>query len=176
MEKIQTKTLTHIALVTALLCIIGPLSLPIPISPVPISLTQLGVYAGVYTLGKKKGTLSFGLYLLIGAMGVPVFSGFAGGLGKIVGPTGGYLLGFVVLAWVVGCFVEKWPESRAYQALGMVIGNVLVYILGTAWLMVQAHLALWPALMAGVIPYVVFDVVKAVIALLVGPKLMERVG
>lgn len=176
MQKIETRTLTRIAIITALLCIIGPLSLPIPISPVPISLTQLGVYAAVYTLGKKQGTLAVFLYLIIGTIGVPVFSGFAGGIGKLAGPTGGYLLGFAMMAWVLGTFVERWPESRWFQALGMLLGNLLVYVVGTVWLMVQAHLGLGAALMAGVIPYIAFDIIKAAIALGAGPTLIKKVG
>ena len=81
--------LTFTALMAALICILGPLSIPLPISPVPISLTNLAIYFTVMLIGWKRGTVSYIIYLLIGLCGVPVFSSFTGGPGKLLGPTGG---------------------------------------------------------------------------------------
>ncbi len=94
----RTYTMTSTALMTAVTCILGPLA--IPIGPVPVSLTPLAVFLSVYILGTKRGTIAYLLYLLIGAVGVPVFSGFTGGLGKLAGPTGGYLIGFILMALI----------------------------------------------------------------------------
>ena len=82
----RTRNLTLIGLMTAVLCILGPFSIPIPVSPVPLSLTNFAVYITVYTLGMKSGTLSVLVYLCLGTAGLPVFSGFSGGLGKLAGP------------------------------------------------------------------------------------------
>ena len=176
MQNIKTRTLTRVAVATAAICILGPLALPIPISPVPISLTHFAIYGAVYALGKKKGTLSVLLYLLIGAIGVPVFSGFAGGVGKLAGPTGGYLLGFAILAFVLGSFVDKKPDDWKFQGVGMLLGNGIVYLFGTLWLMISTGMTFTAALMVGVVPYLVFDIIKAVIALIIGPKLRHRLG
>ena len=109
-EKMTTTQMTVTALMTAVLCIFGPMVLPIPVSPVPISLTNLVLYFMVYILGMKASLMSFCLYLLLGAVGLPVFSGFAGGLGKLAGPTGGYLLGFVFMTLAAGFMVERFPD------------------------------------------------------------------
>ena len=89
-----TYAITVTALMTAVTCILAPLS--IPIGPVPISLTNLAIYISLYLLGWKRGTISYLIYLLIGLVGIPVFSGFTGGPAKLAGPTGGYIIGFIV--------------------------------------------------------------------------------
>lgn len=94
----KTKELTLIGLMAALTCIAGPLSLPLPFSPVPISLTNLAIYFSVYILGMKRGTISYLVYLLLGLVGLPVFSAFTSGPAKLFGPTGGYLIGFIFIA------------------------------------------------------------------------------
>lgn len=83
----KTKRLTLIGLSAALLCILGPLSIPLPVSPVPITLTNFAVYIIIYILGMHSGTVSVLIYLCLGAVGLPVFSAFSGGLGKLAGPT-----------------------------------------------------------------------------------------
>ena len=87
-------------LMAAVLCILGPISLPLPFSPVPISLGTLAVYLAAVILGGRLGTVSCALYLLLGLAGLPVFSGYAGGAAKLFGPTGGYLTGYLFLAMV----------------------------------------------------------------------------
>ena len=107
-NKSNAFNMTAIALMAAVICILGPLSIPLPVSPVPISFTNLAIYFAVILLGWKRGTISYILYLLIGLVGVPVFSGFTGGPGKLVGPTGGYLIGFIFMAIIAGWFIEKY--------------------------------------------------------------------
>ena len=97
----KTKKITMIGLMTAVTCILGPLSLPLPFSPVPITLTTCG-FLSIYILGMKYGTISLLIYLALGTIGLPVFSSFSGGLGKLAGPTGGYLFGFIFLALIHG--------------------------------------------------------------------------
>ena len=99
----RTKFLTLTGLMTAVICIVGPLSLPLPASPVPVTLTNFAIYIAVYVLGLKAGTVSCLIYLCLGAAGLPVFSAFSGGIGKLAGPTGGYLIGFLFLALIQGC-------------------------------------------------------------------------
>ena len=101
-QKIRTKQMVLIALMTAVTCVLGPLSIPLPFSPVPISLTNFAIFLAIFVLGMKSGTISFIIYLLLGAIGVPVFSSFRGGLQVLAGPTGGYLIGFIFLALIMG--------------------------------------------------------------------------
>ena len=93
-KSFTTFQMALIAVMAAITCILGPLSIPIPISPVPISLTNLAIYLTVCLLGWKFGTISYLIYLLIGIAGLPVFSGFSSGFAKLLGPTGGYLIGY----------------------------------------------------------------------------------
>ena len=95
---LTVQTMSLIGLMTALTCVLGPLAIPLPFSPVPISFTNLAVYLAVYVLGMKAGAVSYLVYLLLGMAGLPVFSGFTGGFGKLAGPTGGYLIGFIFMA------------------------------------------------------------------------------
>ena len=106
-QTMKIQDLTLIALMAALTCILGPMSITLPFTPVPISFTNLVIYFAVMVIGMKRGTISYLVYLLIGAVGLPVFSGFSGGLAKLAGPTGGYLVGFIFLALISGFFVEK---------------------------------------------------------------------
>lgn len=169
----KTQALTFIALSTAITCIIGPLSIVIPLSPVPISLTILAIYISVYAIGLKKGMISLLLYLLIGFIGLPVFSNFKGGFNVLIGPTGGYLVGFVFVVLCSGIFIERF-ESKVYMhVIGMSLGTILCYILGTAWMAFQASMTFIEALFAGVIPFVWADAIKIAIAAIAGPKLRK---
>lgn len=169
-----TRRLVLIAMVTAITCILAPLSIPIPISPVPISLTNLVLLIGVYVLGWKDATVSFLVYLLIGAAGLPVFSGFAGGLGKIAGPTGGYLVGFIFMTMIAGISVERFGDRRFLVVAGMALATAVTYAFGTAWLAYQLGTPFTAALSIGVIPYLPGDTAKIIIAVVTGPILRLR--
>ena len=159
-KKISTSTIAMIALMTAVTCILGPLS--VPIGPVPISLTNLAIYFTVILLGWKKGTVSYVIYLLIGLVGVPVFSSFS---------AGGYLIGFIFLAMISGWFIEKFPGKRVMYFVGMVLGTAVCYALGTAWLAYEAEMTFQAALMAGVIPFIIGDIAKMIVAIIVAPMI-----
>lgn len=171
-----TKHLTLIGLMTAVTCILGPFSIPLPFSPVPISFTNLAVYLTVFVLGMKSGTISYIIYLLLGAAGLPVFSSFTGGLGKLAGPTGGYLIGFLFLALIAGFFIDHYPNKRSFAFAGMIAGTLVCYLFGTAWLSFQMNLSFKAGLAAGVLPYLPGDIVKIMIASLIGPKLRSAVS
>lgn len=157
----------------AVLCILGPLT--IPVGPVPITLVPLAIFLSVYILGTKRGTIAVILYLLIGAVGVPVFSGFAGGFGKIAGPTGGYLLGYIFAALIAGWFIHRFNDNVVIQFLGMLLGLIVLYAFGTAWLSISAGMDVKAAIAAGVLPFVVFDIAKIIIAILLGRTIKRRV-
>lgn len=174
----QTKSLTTsqmalAAIMAAVTCILGPLSIPIPISPVPISFTNLAVYLTVCLLGWKLGTISYLVYLIIGLAGLPVFSGFSSGFGKLLGPTGGYLIGFIFMAMICGLVFEKF-DNIILLALGLILGTVIAYFFGTLWLCYQAHLTFMQGLWAGVIPYIPGDLAKIIFTILIGPVIRRR--
>lgn len=134
-RSIQTYAMVSTALMTAVTCILAPLS--VPIGPVPISFTNLAIYLSLYLLDWKRGTLSYFLYLLIGFAGLPVFSGFTGGVAKLAGPTGGYIVGFIPMAIITGIVIDHC-QKRWIQLLGMIVGTAICYALGTAWFCMQA--------------------------------------
>ena len=177
---ISTKTLAMIALMTAVTCVMGPLS--VPIGAVPISLTNLAIYLTVYLLGWKKGTVSYLVYLLIGMVGVPVFSGFSGGLGKLAGPTGGYLIGFILMAIIAGLFIQHFPKQKPLHIvlcfLGMILGTAVCYLFGTVWFVkvfanTDTPYTYSAALAACVYPFIPGDILKMVLAAVLGPQLRK---
>ena len=170
-QKIRTKQMVLIALMTAVTCVLGPLSIPLPFSPVPISLTNFAIFLAIFVLGMKSGTISFIIYLLLGAVGVPVFSSFRGGFQVLAGPTGGYLIGFIFLALIMGFALEHFDRKLVPTIIGMIIGMAVCYAFGTVWLAKLLSLSFKEGLMMGVIPYLPGDAAKIIIAAIVGPKL-----
>lgn len=169
--KSRTYILAMVAVMTAVTCVLAPMS--IAIGAVPITLTNLVVYFSLYLLGWKRGSLSVLAYILIGMMGLPVFSGFSGGLGKLAGPTGGYILGFLAIAVVAGWVIDH-TNSRVLHLGGMVLGTAVCYALGTAWYCFLTHNSLQAALWTCVIPFIPFDLAKMAAAMVVGPVLRGR--
>lgn len=158
--------ITTCGLFAALMCIFGPMS--VPIGPIPISLTNLVIYLAVYLLATRGTVISYVIYLLIGLVGLPVFSGYAGGLGKIAGPTGGYLIGFVLIALIAGISLELSKANVFITAGGMVVGTAFAYLFGTLWFVVQTKCEWTYALSVCVYPFILFDLGKIVIATILG--------
>lgn len=173
---LTVKQITLTGLMTAVFCLLGPLSLHIPISPVPISLGMLAIYFVTSVLGLKLGTISVLAYILLGLAGLPVFTDFTGGPGKLLGPTGGYIIGYVFMALICGFFVDKGGNRIASEILGMVLGTAVCYLFGTLWLAYQASYTFGQALAVGVLPYIPVDAIKLVIALFVGRQLRSRLS
>lgn len=171
-----TKQLALVGLMTAVICILGPLSIIIPISPVPISLGMLGIYFVLCVLGMKLGTISIIIYVLLGLVGLPVFSGFTGGAGKLFGPTGGYIIGYLFMALICGFFLDHWKQNLPMQILGMILGTAVCYFFGTAWLAYQASMNFSAALAAGVLPFIPADCIKLVLAMVIGSQLRKRLN
>ena len=169
-KKISIKDIIIIALMAAVICVLSPFSITIPISPVPISLATLAIYLTMMILGGTKGTISVIIYVFLGFIGAPVFTGFSGGVGKVLGPTGGYIIGYIFLAIISGMFIDNF-RSKWMQFLGMVVGTIVLYIFGTLWLAFETSMTFKEALFAGVIPFIPGDVVKMIIALYAGTKI-----
>lgn len=164
-------SMTITAVMAAVTCVISPFSLNI--GPIPLSLCPLVLYFSAYLLGWKGGGLSCLVYLLLGAVGLPVFSGFSGGLAKLVGPTGGYIVGFLPMVMVVGFFVTV-SHHRLIHFLGMVLGTAVLYGLGTAWFCFQSQTPFLEALGLCVFPFLAGDGIKMALALAMGPLLRDR--
>jgi biotin transport system substrate-specific component len=170
-DKLTIKNMALIAIFAAIMCILSPFS--IPIGPVPISLATLVIYFAVSILGAWRGTTSCIIYILLGLVGLPVFSGFSSGPSKLFGPTGGYIFGYILLAIIAGIFIEKFNGKWYMSLIGMLIGTLALYALGTVWLAYVAHYSIKAALWAGMIPFIPGDLIKIVLALLIGPVLRK---
>ena len=171
-EKSSVYKMAMIGVMAAVICILGPLSIPIGV--VPISFTNLAIYLSLYTLGMKKGTISYIIYMLIGFIGIPVFSNFSGGPSKLLGPTGGYIIGFIFMALIAGFFIDSFFEKWYLCFIGMVLGTIVCYAIGTAWLAHQANMQIAAALSVGVIPFIPGDLVKIAISSFAGPQVRKR--
>lgn len=166
MKKSTVFNMTSCALMAALMCVLCPVS--VPIGPIPISLSILVILLTVYVLGTWRALVSYTVYLLLGAVGMPVFSGFQGGLAKLAGPTGGYLAGFWLMILVAGIIMEKGKRNLLVTILGMLVGVAVDYAVGTAWFVFQTESTVVHALDVCVYPFIPFDVAKIVIAVLLG--------
>ena len=143
-------------------------SIPLPFDLVPVTLQVLGVFLIASLLGPYYGTLSCLIYLMFGAVGLPVFHGGTSGIPIILGPTGGYLVSFPIATLVGGSVSSTVSRERKLEALrvavGFAVSLVTIYAVGTLWLMEYLHLTLLQALLLGTVPFIGFDVLKAIIA------------
>lgn len=158
--------MTSCALMAALMCVLCPVS--IPIGPVPISLSVLVILVTVVVLGTWRALVSYTVYLLLGAVGMPVFTGFQGGLAKMAGPTGGYLLGFWLMILIGGIIMERSKRNLWLTMLGMAVGVAVDYVFGTAWFVLQTGSTLTHALDFCVYPFIPLDLLKIVAAAVFG--------
>lgn len=169
MKKINVRFMAMSALFAALLCIFGPNS--VPIGPIPISLTNFVLYFAIYIIETKGLTTSYVVYLLLGLVGLPVFSGYSGGAAKLFGPTGGYLIGFIPMIIIMGLAFYLPKASLmiriAAAVIGMIIGTIVAYAFGTVWFVHQAHYTYTEALAVCVYPFIPFDLAKIIIATII---------
>lgn len=185
----RRRTRAQALLVEALLVLGGSLltalmariAIPLPFTPVPITGQTFAVLLVGAALGSRRGALSMALYLLEGAAGLPVFAGGAAGLARVLGPTGGYLIGFIAAAFVTGWLAERgWDRRPLTAALAMLAGNLVIYLFGLIWLAYGPWLAPWlvhqpgrfahglwgskGAIALGLLPFIPGDLVKLALA------------
>ena len=144
----------------------------IPLQPVPFTLQVLAVILCGLLLGTRVGALAQAIYVLVGAIGVPVFSNFTGGLGHVLGPTGGYLISYPVAAAMAGLAASTVATAPRVRALftGFLwgcAGLAVIYVFGTTWLAVVSHFTFAQAIAAGVAPFIAFDLIKVALATLI---------
>ena len=183
-SRISTRQLTLCAVMAAVMCVIAPIS--IPIGPVSITGGTLTIYLTACLLGPWRGLAATAVYLLAGFAGLPVFSNYMGGAGRLLGPTGGYLVGYLPMMLLAGlaseyAFQHFGGQGKRGQVLalalrffGMVLATAVLYAFGTAWYCVQAGVGLRKALAACVFPFIPFDLMKMVLALLAGVPIRQR--
>lgn len=169
----KTTRLVLAALFTALTAVCAYISIPLPFTPVPITLATLAVTLSGALLGPKYGVLSQVIYLLLGAFGVPVFHNFTGGLGILTGPTGGYLIGYLTMSFLTGLILSRSKKDTSVPIIiiAIVTGLVSCYLLGTLWFMITSGTPLIPSLTACVLPFLPGDALKTIVGCFLIKKL-----
>ena len=166
-EKRKIYDMAYIAVFTVIIAICSWISIP---TLVPFTLQTIAVFLSVAILGGKRGTLSIIIYVLLGAIGVPVFAGFSGGFGIILNTTGGYIIGFILSALIMWLMETMFGRKLPVQALSMVLGLLACYAVGTVWFMFvymrqTGAIGLTTVLGWCVIPFLIPDAIKIALAL-----------
>jgi biotin transport system substrate-specific component len=161
------------ALLAALIAATSQLSIPQPFSAVPITLQVFFVLLAGAVLGPLYGSLSMVVYVLLGLAGLPVFANGGSGIGTLVGPTGGYLIGFILATGVIGWIVSAGKASMAQILLAMGAGIIVIYTCGVMQLSFVAKMAIGQAIIAGAGPFIVLDFAKAIVAALVAKRVIR---
>ncbi|MBR4162940.1 MAG: biotin transporter BioY [Solobacterium sp.] len=177
--KLTVKEMALTGVMAALLAVVAPLAIPLS-TEVPISLATLAVMLNGALLGKKMGTLSVMIYIILGMIGIPVFAGYSAGAGVVFGMTGGYILGYLPLAYFTGWVYEQCRSAKGYKqyaglAAGMLTGNAILYFIGTIWFMKFTGMELMPSLAACVFPFLPGDFLKMAVVCVLVPRLENAV-
>ncbi len=173
MDKKKTLKITMCALFAALTAVCSQIQIPLP--QIPLNLAIFAVCMVGAVLGAGYGAVSMIVYVLLGAVGVPVFAGLKGGFGAITGPTGGYIIGYIICVWLTG-FIIKHTKGKIYQmAIAMVIGIAACYVLGTIWFIILTGNSLMVSLGYCVLPFLPGDAVKVILASTISAKLRHSI-
>lgn len=169
----RLRSMTRAAVMAAALCAVGPWTLSV--GPVPFSLCTLLLYLLPYVTDWYWSASAVLVYLLLGLAGLPVFSAFGAGPGRLTGPSGGYLLGYIPLVLIWGLIREAAPEKRRVHFAGMLLATAVLYALGTLWFGWQTGSGFSASLKICVLPFIPGDCLKICAALFLGPLLRRRV-
>lgn len=172
MKKSSTYNYVLAAFGAAIIAVLAQVSIPLPL--IPITGQTLAVGLIVTILGTKLGSLSVLVYILLGTAGLPVFSGMSGGYGIIIGPTGGYIVGFLATAIIMGLYLDKFGITVVQAVIANLIGMVVTLAFGTAWLKIVGDLTWTAAFMGGVAPFIIAGILKAVLAAWLGVIVRRR--
>lgn len=171
-QQVKLRMMIVTALFSAIIGVLAQITIPLPLVPITGQTLAIGLAATI--LGSRYGSFSVILYLIIGSSGVPVFAEFSGGFSKLIGPTGGYLVGFLPTAFLIGWFMEKTSFNFKNAVIANSIGMLITLAFGTAWLKVAANLSWTAALAGGFTPFIVVGLIKASLASWIGILVRNR--
>ena len=176
-QKSKTYDIVYIAVFAVIMAICSWISIP---AAVPFTLQTFGVFIAVGVLGGKRGSLSVLVFILLGAIGIPVFANFSGGIGVLAGPTGGYIIGFLFSALLMWA-MEKLPGKKSVmQIVSMIAGLIVCYAFGTVWFVIvygrmNGPIGFTAALVSCVVPFIIPDIIKIALAYVLSRKLRKYV-
>ena len=176
-QRSKTYDIVYIAVFAVIMAICSWISIP---AAVPFTLQSFGVFIAVGVLGGKRGSLSVLVFILLGAIGIPVFANFSGGIGVLAGPTGGYIIGFLFSALLMWA-MEKLPGKKSVmQIVSMIAGLIVCYAFGTVWFVIvygrmNGPIGFTAALASCVVPFIIPDIIKIALAYVLSRKLRKYV-
>lgn len=158
------KILTKISICVAVLCISSYFAFPVPFSPMLITAQTVMINLIALIFKPKYACIAVGVYILLGLCGLPVFSGGTGGIGRIIGPTGGFILAFIPMVLVISLLKGKKPNLIRYIVVTIGCGMLIAYLMGSIVMAISTNSTLGAALMMAVVPYIIGDVIKCILA------------
>lgn len=174
--KKTTLDIVYIAVCVALITVCTWICIPMT---VPFTMQTFAIFLTIGLLGARRSIIAVSVYILLGAVGVPVFAGFTGSIAKIVSPTGGYIVGFLVMTVVTGIMTDKLPKKPYITFLSMLTGLVVLYAFGTAWyavLFATSDAASWITILSTcVLPFIIPDILKILLAVLITSRVKSRI-
>lgn len=171
MKNLSTRELILASLSVTLLIVSSYISVPLPFTPIPGTIQTLMVVLVALAFSPKVSRISILVFILLGALGLPVFSGGRGGAAVLLGPTGGFIMGFVIAVFLISAFKSRFHSLPTTLAGAVILGNVPIYVLGAIYLSNSTGMALSKAILVGVIPFILPDIFKTVMAVMIYRRL-----
>lgn len=170
---LKTKEICMIGLAAALMAVFSQVSIPLPFTTVPITLQVFGVALLSIILDRKCSTIALLIFTLVGLIGIPVYAGFQSGAGVLFGATGGYIFGFILMAFITGSFTKS--DKKYMPFVGAYLGMIVEYVAGTIQLKIVLSMSLKAAIIAGIAPFIIKDIILVFVAVIVGETIRNRV-
>ncbi len=171
-SKISIQDICSIAIMTAITVVLAQISIPMPLG-VPMTMQTFAVTLAGIVLGAKRGAISMLIYVLLGAIGVPVLANFSGGFQHLIGPTGGFLLSFPIMAYLIG-IGTKMRKQKGMFLLFLILGTAANYAIGVLMFCILMKASVWTGITACVLPFIPTAIIKAAVASILGLKLQVR--
>lgn len=173
--KLSTKEIIVCGLFASITTVLSQISIPLPFTTIPLTMQVFAIVLSGLLLGPRLGLISQIIYVLLGTIGIPVFAQMSGGFGIIAGPTGGFILSFPLLALIVGYFSKKY-KGKLMVFVGMIIGLIVNYLVGTIQFCLITKMSFMAGLMACVVPFVAVDILKLILAYIIGISINKRIN
>ena len=173
-SKMSVRDICYAGLFAAVIAVMAQISIPMPMG-VPMTMQTFAITLAAVVLGSKLSTISSLIYIIMGAVGLPVLANFSGGFDKFVGPTGGFLLSFPLMAFIIGWGAEHRKDFKGAYVIALVVGTVVNYVVGVAMFVVVAHSTVAVGITACVLPFIPTAIIKAVLACAIGLNLRKRI-
>ena len=171
-SKFSVRDICYAGLFAAVIAVMAQISIPMPLG-VPMTMQTFAITLAAVVLGSKLSAIATLVYLLLGAVGVPVLANFSGGIDKFVGPTGGFLISFPIMAYIIG--LEHRNAFKGAFPVAVVVGTVVNYIVGVILFVIVAHITVSVAVSACVLPFIPTAIIKAVLACVLGLNIRKRI-